>query len=123
MASEKTISGTITGTTTATNTAVVSIDTRGTALGKAVIIINNTGGTNTMYYQINGYPADMSGGTGNGGTTATAGQYQAFKAQTSIATSTAVTSTSDVTNPVACLQILVQNNSGATTYQIDYIAY
>ena len=104
----------VTATTTATNTAVINIDTRGTSQGKAYIMIKNLSGSNTMYYQITGYPADKTG---------TNGQSVAFKSQTSIATSGTATSSTDVTIPCALLQVLVQNNSGACACQIDVIAY
>jgi hypothetical protein len=107
-------SGSVTGTTTATNTAVVNIDTRGCGYqGKTLFLIKNTGATNTIYYQINGYLADPSG---------TVGIPVAIKAQTSIGTSTLVTST-DTAQPYASVQVLVQNNAGASTYQIDWCTY
>ena len=106
----------VTGTTTATNTAVVTIDTRGCGpQGKLLILISNLSGSDTMYYQINGYPSDESRGS-NGGL------YVGVKAQTSIAASTQVIST-DVDKNYAAVVILVQNNSGACNYQIDYSTY
>ena len=102
------------GTTAAAYAKAVIVDTRGCGYqGKTLFLIKNTGATNTIYYQINGYLADPSG---------TVGIPVAIKAQTSIGTSTLVTST-DTAQPYASVQVLVQNNAGASTYQIDWCTY
>lgn len=107
------LSGTKSGSTTGAYVAALTIDTRGTPLGEALILIKNTHVSSTMYFKILGYPADAAADTG---------LYETIVDETSLAASTQHTSVG-VHSPYAALVVLVKQNSAAGTYQIDYGAY
>lgn len=109
----KTMSGNFNYTSTGTNTNVMTIDTRGCGpQGKMTIVITNGAGQ-SVYYTILGYYSDA---------TATVGKYATIKAQTSIAASTAVTST-DVVQNYAAVVLQIQQNSGSSVVNVDYCTF
>lgn len=108
-------SGIKNGTTTSGYVEAIRVDIRGCGQqGKMVIQIHNLSSTATMYYKIDGYLADADGTLG--------GVAIALKAETSIGTSTTVTST-DVDHVYAAVVVSVKQNSGAGLYQIQFSTY
>jgi hypothetical protein len=104
-------SGTVTGTTTAAYVEALRIEGYGGVQGKTIFNIRNSGATNTIYYKIDAYL------TSNPNCLVTN-----VTSQTSIAVSTTIQNTTIVI-PYAVIVVSVVNNSGASTYQIDWINY
>ena len=99
------IQGTATGTTTATYVAGADVYTADHE--DLLFIIRNTGSDSTMYYKAWGYAL-------NGGTI-----YEEFVSETALACTTSTTI--KISNTAyANVEIYVKDNSGHTTYQIDY---
>ena len=108
-------SGIVSGTTASGYVEAVRVDTRGCGpQGKFLALIANLDSSASMYYKIDGYPADPTG--------ALSGKAVAIKAETSIAASTTITQT-DADKNYAAIVISVKQNSGAGNYQIDYTTY
>lgn len=104
--------GTVTGTTTAGYVVALSIIGTGGLTGKTIVQLSNlSGATTTMYYKINGYYSTHPDCV-----------LTAVKAETSIANATPVVN-ADADKPFARIDVLVKNNSGACSYQIDYMVY
>lgn len=110
--SHQTKNGTASGTTTGSYVEVFTprIDGRGGIQGKVMFLIMNTSSTQTMFYKIDGYvyPGSI--------------RSNPVKGETSIGTSTIVVQT-DVATPYAEVVLSVKQNSGAGTYQVDYVVY
>ena len=97
---------TVTGTTT--SAYVKALDTVTADWEDLYFIIKNTGSDSTMYYKAWGYAL-------NGGTI-----YEEFVSETSIACTTATTI--KISNTAfANVEIYVKDNSGHTTYSIEYM--
>ncbi len=95
-----------TGTTTGSYVKAVDVPTADWE--DLFFIVANTGVAQTMYYKAYGYA--VYGGTG----------YEEFVSETSIGTSS--NETIKISNTAyANIEIWVKSNSGATTYQIEYI--
>ena len=98
---------TVTGTTTGTYVdARTILNVKG-----AIFQVSNLHGANTMYYKITGYISSHASCVA-----------EVIKAETSIAAATSVKNT-DCVQPYAKVVVSVKQNSGAGTYQIDYIAW
>lgn len=104
--------GTVKGTTTASYVVALSVAGNGGLTGKTIFQISNlSGATTTMYYKINGYYSTHPDCVAT-----------AVKAETAINNATPVVNT-DADKPFARIDVLVENNSGACSYQIDYMVY
>ena len=106
------------GTTAAAYAEALRVDTRGMGVqGKFFAIVTNLDPSNTMYYKIDGYPADVDGTLGGKPVT------PAILAETSLAASTTAIPGTLPDKGYAAVVISVKNNSGACAYQIDWETY
>ena len=98
---------------------VVRVDTRGCGIqGRMLAIFENQTSGTSIYWKIDGYPADVDGTLG--------GNAVAVKAETQLASTTTVTST-DVDKGYAAVVISIRGagNGGGTAadYRVDYVTY
>lgn len=104
--------GTVKGTTTAAYVVALSVDGSGFINGKSIFRISNlSGASTTMYYKINAYYSSHPDCV-----------VTAVKGETSIDNATPIIN-ADADKPYAKIDVLVVDNSGHCSYQIDYMVY